>query len=255
MILREFNSAGIEAFRKYLQLAKVDPAATPPRELLEDATLTVICSPEVNVEAREFGTRRDAAEYLHSLLRPFDDQYVEKSIGLWTWLTLYYFDQVSPLKNGERTVRNDYSYIFVPNSALYNYRHLLNIAWRILKIAPAHNRLFLSGSVASLDKLTDVVMKRLYLTRIPCLFEVLDRLYWDKKRGKARSGMVSPGKVRVGDLVHRFPLRIRQLEMTYDLQSLDADALIELIGDEFDYLLDGGPNGVSPTQATMNFGR
>ena len=64
------------------------------------------------------------------------------------------------------------------------------------------------------------------------MFEVLDRLYWDEDRGKARVGVVGQ-QVRPGDLMHRFPLRIRQLERTYDLLSLNADQLIELLGDEF----------------------
>ena len=33
--------------------------------------------------------------------------------------------------------------------------------------------------------------------------------------------------------MHRFTIRIRQLEKTYDLQSLTADQLIELLGNEF----------------------
>jgi hypothetical protein len=95
------------------------------------------------------------------------------------------------------------------------------------------DRLYLNNSVSSLDKVTAEVMQRLYLTRIPCVFEVLDRLYWDDSRGKARPGIVDYRSVKPGDLVHRFPLRIRQLEMTYDLMSLTADQLIELLGDEF----------------------
>ena len=75
------------------------------------------------------------------------------------------------------------------------------------------------------DKVTERVMSRLYLTRIPCIFEVLDRLYWDPARGRQRRG-ITPTDVRPGDLNHRFPLGIRQLEMTYDLMSLTADQLI-----------------------------
>ena len=33
----------------------------------------------------------------------------------------------------------------------------------------------------------------------------------------------------------RFPTRIRQLEKTYDLMSLDADQLLELLGEEFSF--------------------
>ena len=93
--------------------------------------------------------------------------------------------------------------------------------------------MFLDTSLHQLDKFTQDVLKRLYLTRIDCIFEVLDRLYWDRKLDRPRRGANSPRKVVAGDLVHRFPTRIRQLEKTYDLLSLSADQLINLMGDEF----------------------
>ena len=40
-------------------------------------------------------------------------------------------------------------------------------------------------------------------------------------------------KVTAGNLVHRLPNRIRQLEKTYDLHSLTADQLLSLLGEEF----------------------
>ena len=135
--------------------------------------------------------------------------------------------------NGNRTVRNDYTYIYMPDESRYYYRHLLFIAWRVKHVAPEHNRLFLDSSLVTLDKMTTEVLKSLYLTRIPCLFELLDRLYWDSANGRPARGIVSPSKVSAGDLIHRFPTRIRQLEKTYDLQTLDANQLLEILGDEF----------------------
>ncbi len=44
---------------------------------------------------------------------------------------------------------------------------------------------------------------------------------------------MSKERVVPGDLRNRFPIRIRQLKKTYDLLSLNADQLIELLGDEF----------------------
>jgi hypothetical protein len=84
-----------------------------------------------------------------------------------------------------------------------------------------------------MDKYNSEVFKRLYLTRIPCVFEVLDRLYWDEEAGRPQTGIVNPRNTRAGNLMHRFPIRIRQLEKTYDLQSLAADQLLELLGSEF----------------------
>ncbi|MFH1923831.1 MAG: hypothetical protein ABIP48_28565, partial [Planctomycetota bacterium] len=164
---------------------------------------------------------------------PLPEHEVAENAGLWTWLTLLFFDDVCPAQKGHRTVKNDYCYVFEPKNARHFYRHLLFIAWKVQSIAPNHSRLFLNNSVASLDKITTEVMKRLYLTRIPCIFEVLDRLYWDEETGKARRGIVTPSRVKPGDLMHRLPIRIRQLEKTYDLVSLSADQMLELLGEEF----------------------
>jgi len=50
---------------------------------------------------------------------------------------------------------------------------------------------------------------------------------------KARAGIVTRETIKPGDLRHRLPIRVRQLERTYDLFSLSADQLIELLGAEF----------------------
>ena len=77
-------------------------------------------------------------------------------------------------------------------------------------------------------------MKKLYLLRIPCIFEVLDRIYWDNITNKSRKN-IADMTIRKGNLTHRFPCIIQQLEKTYDLQSLDADKFIDLLGDEFNF--------------------
>ncbi len=233
MILRRLNQAGIEAFRQFLETCRSHTDINHPCDLLEDSALTTVVQPTIEVDQRHFGERRDAAHYLNGLLQPLSDHQIESDAGLWTWLSLCFFDEICPLRNGRRQIKKDYSYIFEPMNSRHVYRHLLFVAWRLLKLAPTHNRLFLGGPVSSLDQATSEVMKRLYITRIPCVFEVLDRLYWDKNRGRIRSGVVTTERVSPGDLRHRFPIRIRQLEMTYDLQSLNADQLIELLGAEF----------------------
>jgi hypothetical protein len=238
MILREFNEAGITAFQSFLATCRATPTTPYPHQLLEDGALTMPLTPRINVEFRRLGTRGEAAHFLKSLLAPLPEQSVADNSGLWTWLSLLFFDEVCPVKNGKRVVRNDYTYVFEPKNARHFYRHLLYISWHVLRVAPEHNRLFLSTALASLDKVTSEVMKRLYLTRIPCMFAVLDRLYWDERRGRARPGITDVNVVRPGDLTHRLPLRIRQLEMTYDLHSLNAGQLVELLGDEFKHTVE-----------------
>lgn len=233
MILREFNEAGIQAFRQFLSECRENSEAPVPSGLLEDSRLTTIVSPECEIAYRHFTTRRDAANHLANGLAAFPQPLVAASSGIWTWLSLFFFDELCPPKDGKRAVTNDYRYIFEPRNSRHFYRHLLFIAWQAQRLAPVHNRLLLDVPFGRLDQVTVEIMKRLYLTRIPCIFEVLDRLYWDDDRGRVRAGIVSKDIVRPGDLIHRLPIRMRQLERTYDLMSLNADQLIELLGDEF----------------------
>lgn len=232
MIVRQFRPDGIQEFRNFLARARANPAEPLPTGVLEDDSLTEVISPKLEATSEAFATKGDAARYLKNLLSPLSAPEASENAGLWTWLTLFYFEQVCPARAGKRSVKNDYHYVYEPKNSRHFYRHLLFISWRVLIVAPEDHRLFLTSRLSTLDKVTTEVMKRLFLTRIPCIFEVLDRLYWDGTRGKARAGIVGQ-EVRAGNLTHRFPVRIRQLEKTYDLLSLDANQLIELLGDEF----------------------
>jgi hypothetical protein len=231
--VRSFTDKGLEVAKQFLDELRECKTQVTIEQILSDETLVIKPYPGITIEQRQFSNRRRAANYFHERFALIPADKVRREAGLWTWLTFVYFDQVCPVTDGQRKVRNDYTYIFMPGSSMYFYRHLLFIAWYALHIAPEHNRLCLDTSLHSLDKATVEILKRLYLTRIPSIFEVLDRLYWDTTRKRPRKGIVSPGKPAPGDLVHRLPTRIRQLEKTYDLQSLSADQLLELLGDEF----------------------
>ena len=233
MRLRQFNKTGIEAFGKFLASCREAPTESVPTDLIESDEHTTLVSHEIEVEPRNFSSRRAAADYFHNVLSPLSADVVRKDAGMWTWLSLFYFDQICPIVNGNRTVRNDYTYIYMPDESRYFYRHLLFIAWQVKQLAPTHNRIFLDRSLVNRDSVTTEVFKRLYVTRIPCIFEVIDRLYWDTTNNSPVKGIVSPSKVTAADLTHRFPTRIRQLEKTYDLQTLDANQLLEILGDEF----------------------
>lgn len=233
MIVRTFREAGIMAFREFLAAGRNDPATPVPEHLLEDDTVTEVIRPTVEVAQLRLPTKGDAAAYMASVLGSLSDQEVAENDGLWTWLTLYFFDEVCPPRGGRRSVKNDYHYVFEHKNSRHFYRHLLFVSWQIRRIGGLHTRLFTGTKLSTLDKVTTEVMKRLYLTRIPCIFEVLDRLYWDEARGRARPGITDFQKETPGDLVHRLPLRLRQLEMTYDLQDLTAEQLLQLLGDEF----------------------
>lgn len=233
MRLRQFNKSGIEAFRRFLAACRENPKEQVPTDLLESEKHTCAIELAIDIEPMDFVVKREAASYFHDKLAVLSVDEVRRNSGLWTWLSLMYFNEVCPESGGVRKIRNDYTYVFVPDSMRETYRHILFTCWNVMHLSPSHNRLFLHSKISQLDKYNAEVFKRLYLTRIPCIFEVLDRLYWDEEAGKPVRGIVDPRNIRPGNLMHRLPIRIRQLEKTYDLQSLNADQLLQILGDEF----------------------
>src|SRR5262249_4288076 len=173
---RRFNQSGIQAFRLFLASCRESSGATLPRHSLEDDALTESVKPEIRLQPRNFTSRRDASAYFHTMLKQLPPQEVAVDSGLWTWMSLFFFDEVCPVINGRRRLKNDYSYIFEPKNPHHYYRHLLFLAWYVGRIASGYNRLYLDVPLSGLDEVTRIVMGGLYLTRIPCLFEVLDRL-------------------------------------------------------------------------------
>ncbi len=237
MQVRRFNTQGIERFREFLRKARDEPTVSVEWSLLQEPSLTEPMHPTTEVGPLSFQTKREAAEYLHNILRDIPKQALIDDQGLWTWLSLYFFNSICPPRDGERKVRNDYTYIYEPKNPRHFYRHLLFISWRILDVAPIHNRLLLDQNIAKLDVLTKEATKRLYLTRIPCFFELLEKIYLDPATHRPRRGIVPFNRIVPGDLTHRLPTRIRQLEKTYDLHSLTADQLLELLGPEFKFTI------------------
>lgn len=233
MRLRRFTSEGLQRFREFLAGCREWPMLPVPRVLLEDDTVTTIVSPTIEVHDRPFANRAESAHYLTELLRPLRAHEVARDVGLWSWLTLFYFDSICPDSGGTRSVKTIEHYIYEPDHPYRSYRHLLRCGWQALRDAPEHHRLLLHGPLSRIDHVAAEVLKRLYLMRIPCIFEVVDRLYWDERRGCPKRGITSSGRPKPGDLRSRLPKRLRQLEKTFDLFSLTADQLIDLLGDEF----------------------
>ena len=235
--LRRLTPAGIDEWTAYLAAAKADPAVEAPTGLLDDPKLSEAVA-DVPVPARRFETRREAADFLTDLLSGLPESEAEKDVGLWDWLTLRYFDSVAPPEGG-RKIGNAYRYHFQPENNRHWYRHLLYIGWHAKRTATPYERLFLESPVQQLDGYTESAFRSLAITRIGCIFEVLDRLYWDPEIGGQRIGYGKATKT-AANIDTRFPRRLDQLELTYDLHSLSADRLIKLLGPEFQALDHGG---------------
>ena len=241
MKLRRLTADGIEKFRGHLRTMRADPAIPPPFSLLEDPTCSEPVAGAPDLDRPRIETKRQAAEYLLPRLKLLMDAGFSADAGLWSWLALYYFDNICPPAAGKREVLADPHYILAVENSQRSYRHLLATPVRLLQMLPDHNRLWLDSPLPVHGDILEQSIGRLYLLRLPCVREVADLLYFDVVRLRPKPG-ISPKKenAKPGDLRNRLPARIRQLQKTYDLGAMNGSQLLDVLGDEFKGWVGGG---------------
>ncbi len=232
MKLGRLNPAGLDQFREYLNALSTGVVREPPLHLLECPDFSESVTPAVEVERRVFGSRYSAAEYLNRLFREAGLKGIEKDVGLWAWLSLFYFDELCP-SDSERC-RRPGSVVrwFLDSSGRGYYRHLLAgpfFVYRQHLDDPGRTRVLLSGPLHKMSRVYDVIAGRMRLVSNRAVVECLSRLYFDARKGHLKRNAQShkPGGVM------RFVSVMMQFDCTYDLYSMTSDEVMALLPAEF----------------------
>jgi len=233
MKLRRLTESGITQFGQYLEQLKAAPTTPPPTWLLTDETTSEAVS-DVEVVAREFDSRFDAAQYLDALVNSSGIQAAERNVGLWAWLSLFYFDQVCPTKDGGARKPGERARHIpdVENFQRY-YRHLLLGPFAIYRAhadAPTRARGVLMTQVNAPGDVVEQLASRQELITNRSVMSAVTTLYYDTgqagpKKGSGGKGDGSPR--RLADIINQY-------DLTYDLYALSADGLLGLLPKEFD---------------------
>lgn len=235
--VRKLNEAGITLFRGYLQELRGGGKEAPPVAILTSPETSTPLAGGAQVDQRHFGTRYQAAEYLMGALTGrVERSELDHGPGVWSWLSLFYFDQLCPPQaDGRRKVGKDYRYILPPLSDPEHfrqyYRHLLAGSFRILRQHRGAGRVLLAGAPDKFDDFNEQIASRLELASNLSVMAVLDVLYLDAETRRAKRGAAS-NKRKPGTL-RRFIDVLQQLDLTYDLYALTAEELLALLPAEF----------------------
>lgn len=238
--LRRLNGRGIAAFADYLQQIRDGLEFQPDPALLNVDEYSEAVTPQVEIEKRRFENKFAAAEYLVRKL-----QGLTTDAGLWSWLALYYFEQLSP-KDGEgrRRPRENYHYIPSQTHGWGVDRHLLAGPFNIYLMHGHHARLFLYPQVHEHGRFIYDLGFRHELMSNRGLVEAIDILYWDAKRNRRKRGATTasrPGNLR------RLITVLQQLDFNYDLYGMTAREILALLPREFEAWL--------PVQASLSAAR
>jgi hypothetical protein len=231
-LVRSLTEEGICSFREYLASLRAGSTGEPPRELLNDPWSSAKFDSDVEIEELKFATGLDAAKYLYGVLGAVAYARVDQNVGLWSWLSLKYIDQLCPVKkNGLRRPGQDYRFILEPEFRYY-YRHLLFGAYTVFKLHGERAPLLFDGPPSEMNKFRlELACRQGFITNRG-IIEAASLLYYDIQRGKAKPGAAAT--TRKPGTLFRFIDVVQQLDLTYDLYSMTGEEVLELLPSEFD---------------------
>ncbi len=229
--LRFFSEEGIDRFRTHIQSVKENPHTPLPD--LNSEPYSHEFQPRMKIdETKLFTTRMEMAEYLISSFEEagIGRNAVIRRSDLWSWLSYLWFDQLCPVENGSRRLKETARYICSSDYTDY-YRHYVAISYDIYSIhGEAKSKLFLYGPLYLHNDFIEQFASRQNIIANSDLVEVAYRLYWDTSLDRPKRGVQSKNKP--GN--HRRLLKIiEQFELTYDIYSMASNEILSLLPAEF----------------------
>lgn len=234
MEIRKFTDEGIERFRNYLKELRNGSTSRPPFDLLTDPGTSELVEGGGRIENLIFKTRLDLARYLNDNLASIDHDSIETDVHLWSWLSLFYFDQLCPVQtNTTRKPGRDYRHILEPGYP-YGHNHLLAGAYLVYTVYGLNDELSMlllytaphieSGFHHQLAQRQSIITNR-------GVMEAAYLIYLDKNKGKPKFGAIAKNKPGT---IYRFIDVIQQFDLNFDLYSMTGKGVLELLPTEFD---------------------
>lgn len=234
MKLRRFNRDGVAAFANYRSRLSLESTLPPPTQLLDDPALTEVVSENVEVTPRPFESRLEAGRHLNELIDAAGISLPERDQGLWTWLTLFFFDAVCPADgHGKRDPQDEARLLPLLDNHQRFYRHLLLGPFLVVRAhrdQPERALAFLKQVLWKPGDIVEQLASRKELVTNRAVAEAATRLYFDPVAGAFKRGHSS--KIKGGP--RRLANLLNQLDLTWYLYGMTADDVLNLLPKEFD---------------------
>ena len=231
---RKFTDEGLEQLRRYLAELREGATSPPPFHLLNDPVTSKPANDDTQIENREFATRLELAQYLDDALAEIENDSIETDVYLWSWLSLFYFNQVCPpQKDGTRKPGRDYRHILEPGYP-NGHRHLLcgaHLVYSVYGLGGDLCKLLLSTTIPVESKFHHELATRQGFITNQGILEAAHILYYDDLADKPKRG--AQVKKTAPGTFYRFVDIIQQLDLNYDLYSMSGEEILGLLPLEF----------------------
>lgn len=231
MIIRKLNKAGIKEFERFITNLRNGGQQNTPDYLMTDPATSEPLEWDLELEKGAFENRYELGIYLVEQLVGKEIQKIIGDSGFWSSLALFWFDQLCPQKaDGSRKPSMVYNYILSEN---YNHRprHAIFTTWQLVELYGEFSHFLLSRELPVRGELIEQLMARQYFLSCTGVMQAASALYYDTERKTFKKG--SAGRTSAG-CVYRFVNWLQQLEINYDLFSINSDDLLDLMPKEFE---------------------
>lgn len=225
---RALNAHGLAEFAAYLGRG---PTTTepPPVELLNNEAYSRALAPEVEIEARRFATKYELGM---EICTAFGNDGIDaiKDNGVWAWLSLALHDSTMPKMDDAWFVGAKSRHIVerIPGRLQdQSHRHLVKGAAMAVRRFDTDAKV-LMGRPYEQSKIEEQIMSRKAEMGLASATEVVRaayRLYYDADRDTVKRGAKSTG---AGSIM-RFVEVLTQLDVNFDVPSLQADTILSLL--------------------------
>lgn len=225
-IVRRLSESGMASFRQWL----ADGAqGHPPHHLLHDPATSDDLPVQAEVDQRSFDSRFDLGSHLNDRLDEMDFATIAFDMGLWDWITLFYFDEIAPLSaEGGRKLSEIARYSQDIGGRRWS-RHVVRISWLSVHNHGTHARYFLSSPLQTHSDILEQIAGQQEVFGSTTAVALGERLYWDAEAVKPKKG--AGGKS--GGSPRRLSRFMAQIRMTYDPENMGIDQLMALLPAEF----------------------
>jgi hypothetical protein len=231
MLIRTLNDEGMALFQQYVITCRNGGSGAPPLWMLDDDRTSVSMLSSLEVEDRPFTSRYEMGAYLADRLRDLDMQQHMGGKGFWSWLALFWFEQLCPANSaGLRKPSMPYNYI-LSSDYKHRYRHAIFITWQLVTRYGSAASFLLCNEMRSRGELIEQMMARQDILSLDGVMRLASSLYSDSSTGKFKRGAAAR---KSGGCVSRYVVWLQQLELTYDLYSISEAELEGLLPKEFE---------------------
>jgi len=230
--VRVLNTEGLAKFTEYLAELRTAPSKTPPFELLTDGRYSDPFDPTVTIDTQSFASAYEIGAYMIKVFASCEDRLISRNHGLWSWLALYFFDQLcKPDESGNRKPLENAVYVLEERFSFRRYyRHGIRTPWMAVKEHGEHAKvLLLTSGKGTRTDINEQLGAYQHLFANKTIIASAYAMYFDATQQKPRRGAGGKG----GGSARRLANIARQLELTYDLQDCAPAKFLALLPREF----------------------